>query len=142
MTTAIAMPDMPEDTSERILAFICQHIDKYDIAPSIREIMKGCQIPSSSNVHYHLQKLEDEGRIKREFGMSRGITLPERKEQNYWRNRALAAENEVQDLLERLRVINQADGVLIGEVVYIQYSKAKAIFEREDVIPMRIVEAS
>lgn len=45
------------------------------IPPSTREIMRALSIASTSNVHYHLLRLQAVGLITREHGQSRGITV-------------------------------------------------------------------
>lgn len=46
-------------------------------SPSIRDIMDGCRLRSTSTVHYHLGKLSGEGRIRLSGGgQSRGIVVP------------------------------------------------------------------
>ena len=44
------------------------------VSPTMREIQKGCDLPSTSTVHKHLKKLEEHGRIIRT--KSRRIRLP------------------------------------------------------------------
>ena len=44
--------------------------------PSIRDIVSGCGISSTSVVDYNLNVLEREGYIRRHHGISRGIELP------------------------------------------------------------------
>ena len=46
--------------------------------PTVRDIVSGCGISSTSVVNYNLAILEREGYISRHAGVSRGITLPNR----------------------------------------------------------------
>lgn len=52
--------------TDRILAFICQFKQEHaGIPPTIRDIRDGCAISSTSNVIYHLDRLERDGYIRR-----------------------------------------------------------------------------
>ena len=58
-----------------ILDFITGFVREKGYAPSVRDIMKGCSISSSSVVQYHLNQLENLGFIHRNREISRSITL-------------------------------------------------------------------
>ena len=60
--------------TEQVYAFICAYQREHGYPPTQREIAKNCYLAHSS-VGYHLDRLEDEGRILREPGRARGITL-------------------------------------------------------------------
>jgi repressor LexA len=60
---------------ERILKFIRHSIDEKGYAPTVRDIMRGCSISSTSVVQYHLNVLEKEGRIHRDPEVFRSIQL-------------------------------------------------------------------
>lgn len=60
--------------AQEVYAFIAQYIAEHGYAPSIRDISKGCNI-SRSNVIRYLDRLEAYGHIKRDPGVSRGISL-------------------------------------------------------------------
>ena len=49
---------------EQIYQFIVKYINDKGYSPSIREISSAVGLKSSSNVHVHLMKLEEEGRIE------------------------------------------------------------------------------
>ena len=49
---------------EQIYQFIVKYIDDKGYSPSVREISSAVGLKSSSNVHLHLMKLEEEGRIE------------------------------------------------------------------------------
>ena len=49
---------------EQIYQFIVKYINDKGYEPSIREIADAVGLKSSSNVHVHLMKLEEEGRIE------------------------------------------------------------------------------
>ncbi len=63
---------------EGILKFIRQSIDEKGYAPTVRDIMKGCSISSTSVVQYHLNVLEREGCIHRDPEVFRSIQLAEK----------------------------------------------------------------
>ena len=70
---------MSSPTRERILNFIRQFLDKRGYAPTVRDIAKGCDISTPSVVQHHLNKLEDEGHIRRDPTVFRSIQLTDRK---------------------------------------------------------------
>lgn len=57
----------------RILEFIDQFIEEKGYSPSIRDIVKGCAISSTSVVDYNLRILERQGQLRRDAEVSRGI---------------------------------------------------------------------
>lgn len=61
-------------TTEMVYEFIQKFIKEHTYPPTIREIGQGCYI-STSAVSRHLDHLERRGKISREFGRARGITL-------------------------------------------------------------------
>ena len=63
------------DKQTRILAFLRDFLDQHDYPPSIRDIQTGCGISSTSVVDYNLKALENQGRIRRDREISRGIVL-------------------------------------------------------------------
>jgi repressor LexA len=60
---------------KQILAFLRRFRDEKDYPPTIRDIVKGCGISSTSVVDYNLKILEKEGHIRRDREVSRGIEL-------------------------------------------------------------------
>jgi len=60
---------------ERILEYIRHFFDRRGYAPTVRDIMKGCHISSTSLVQYHLNILEKEGQIRRDPEVFRSIQL-------------------------------------------------------------------
>jgi repressor LexA len=62
---------------DNILNFIRDFIDEHDFGPTIREIVEGCQISSTSVADYNLDALEREGYIRRNKEIARGIELLE-----------------------------------------------------------------
>jgi len=59
----------------RILNFLRQFLDDKGYPPTIRDIVKGCKISSTSVVEYNLRILEREGHFRRDREVSRGIEL-------------------------------------------------------------------
>lgn len=60
---------------DRVYTFICEFIsDNEGLSPTLREIADGCFI-TRSNVTRYLDKLEGQGRIRREPGLPRSIRL-------------------------------------------------------------------
>ena len=57
----------------QILDFIDGFGQEHGYAPSIRDIVKGCNISSTSVVDYNLRILEREGMLRRDAEVSRGI---------------------------------------------------------------------
>lgn len=66
---------------EHIINFIRQFLDAKNYPPSIRDIVNGCGISSTSVVSYNLNILEREGYIHRYPDISRGIELLNTKSQ-------------------------------------------------------------
>ena len=63
---------------ERILEYIRRSLDEKGYAPTVRDIMRGCNISSTSLVQYHLNILEREGQIRRDPEVFRSIQLVEK----------------------------------------------------------------
>ena len=59
----------------RILQFIRKFIDSRGYPPTVRDIVGGCKISSTSVVAYNLARLETAGYIRRHADISRGIEL-------------------------------------------------------------------
>jgi repressor LexA len=60
---------------KRILQFIRKFIDARGYPPTVRDIVSGCKISSTSVVAYNLARLEATGYIRRHADISRGIEL-------------------------------------------------------------------
>jgi repressor LexA len=63
------------DKQQRILAFVHSFVDDNSYPPSIRDILSGCGISSTSVVDYNLKALERAGYIRRDREVSRAIEL-------------------------------------------------------------------
>ena len=66
---------------QHILDFIQQFIAEKSYAPTMRDIMRGCNINSMASVQHHLEVLDREGYIHRTPEVFRGISLAGRKGQ-------------------------------------------------------------
>jgi repressor LexA len=60
---------------KRILNFIRKFLDSRGYPPTVRDIVTGCKISSTSVVAYNLARLESAGYIRRHADISRGIEL-------------------------------------------------------------------
>ncbi|MBN2462016.1 MAG: repressor LexA [Dehalococcoidia bacterium] len=67
------------ETRQRILKFIRGFIEERGYAPTVRDILKGCNISSTAVVQHHLNILEREGHIHRDPEIFRSIQLLDRK---------------------------------------------------------------
>jgi len=67
------------ETRQRILKFIRDFIEDRGYAPTVRDILKGCNISSTAVVQHHLNILEREGHIHRDPEVFRSIQLLDRK---------------------------------------------------------------
>lgn len=71
-----APAEILEGRREDVFRAIVQLTEKRcGLSPTIREIGKATGISSTSVVNYHVRKLEDEGRLERVPGASRGIIV-------------------------------------------------------------------
>ena len=66
-------------TRERILRYIRVFFDERGYAPTVRDILKGCNLSSTAVVQHHLNVLEREGRIHRDPEVFRSIQLADKK---------------------------------------------------------------
>ncbi len=69
---------------EEILLFIQDYYKKNGYPPTVREIGEGVGLLSSCTVHYHLEKLEEKGMIKRSRSKARTIELCFPYQENNW----------------------------------------------------------
>jgi repressor LexA len=67
------------ETRQRILKFIRGFFEDRGYAPTVRDILKGCNISSTAVVQHHLNILEREGHIHRDPEVFRSIQLADRK---------------------------------------------------------------
>ncbi len=77
-----------DQTADKVYYFIKDYYVKYGYSPSVRDICKGIGIKSTSTVHNHLNRLQNEGRITYSDGKRRAIVIPDldnRLEKNIFR---------------------------------------------------------
>lgn len=70
------------DTRERIFKFIKDFAVEKGYTPTVREIVKGCNISTTSVVQHHLNRLEKDGRIQRDPLIFRSIRVTEKEPSN------------------------------------------------------------
>jgi len=63
------------DKQQRILNFINEFVDDKGYPPTVRDILNGCAISSTSVVDYNLRVLQREGYLRRDSEVSRGIEI-------------------------------------------------------------------
>ena len=71
------------DKQQRMLDFINEFVDDKGYPPTVRDILRGCEISSTSVVDYNLRVLEREGYLRRDSEVSRGIGIPDRARSNF-----------------------------------------------------------
>ena len=64
---------------KKIMDFLRKFRDEKDYPPTVRDILRGCGISSTSVVDYNLKILEKGGYIRRDREVSRGIELMDRE---------------------------------------------------------------
>ena len=64
-------------TSELILDFVKNYINQNSYPPSVRDICQGAGIKSTSTVHSHLKRLEEQGQLEYKSGKRRAICVPD-----------------------------------------------------------------
>jgi repressor LexA len=72
---AMRKPNPPAEREQAILEFIATSLRDRGYPPTIREIGEAFGIASTNGVRYHLDRLEQAGRIRRDRWTSRGIEL-------------------------------------------------------------------
>lgn len=65
----------PSKIQRRIIDFVGDFIERYNYAPSVRDVAGGCEIASATVAQYHLNVLEREGYINRGRKVPRSISL-------------------------------------------------------------------
>jgi repressor LexA len=66
-------------TRQKIIDYIREFYDDRGYAPTVRDIMRGCELSSTAVVQHHLKVLESEHQIERDSKVFRSIQLPDRK---------------------------------------------------------------
>jgi repressor LexA len=63
---------------QQIVEFISHYMDEEGIPPTVRDIVRGCGLSSTSVADYNLRILERESQLRRRPDISRGIEMPGR----------------------------------------------------------------
>ena len=71
------------DKQQRMLNFINEFMDDKGYPPTVRDILRGCDISSTSVVDYNLRVLERQGYLHRDPEVSRGIGIIDRMKSNF-----------------------------------------------------------
>lgn len=69
------MAKTTQDKLERTLSFITEYLNNFGYPPTVREICKELKVSSSATAHYYLDKLEEQGKIKRSNSKNRAIEV-------------------------------------------------------------------
>ncbi len=74
-TTAAAQPRARSDKPARILTFLRHYVQEHGYPPSVRDVVSGCKLSSTSVADYNLRILERQGHITRDSERARTIVL-------------------------------------------------------------------
>ena len=69
------MPANAQKKVNEVWSFISKFHDENHYSPSVKEIQQACQLSSTSVVSYYLDKLQLEGRIRRDPKIARSIRI-------------------------------------------------------------------
>jgi len=79
MTTYPFTRSNVDDTVNRVYEYIVEYIRDKGFPPAVRDICAGVGIRSTSTIHSHLQRLQQQGKIVYSSGKRRAITVPEQE---------------------------------------------------------------
>ncbi len=79
MTTYPFTRSNVDDTVNRVYEYIVDYIRDKGYPPAVRDICAGVGIRSTSTIHSHLQRLQQQGKIVYSSGKRRAITIPEQE---------------------------------------------------------------
>jgi repressor LexA len=65
-----------QQRADRILAYVRESIGRNGYPPSVREIAQAVGLASTSAVHHHLTKLQEQGRLLKQATRSRALSVP------------------------------------------------------------------
>ena len=65
---------LDSQTLEDVFIFLCHYVRQFGYSPTLREVAEACYM-SRPNMYRYLDALEAQGRIARDPGIARGITL-------------------------------------------------------------------
>jgi len=66
--------NLDPQTLEDIFTFLCEYDRQFGYSPTLREVAEACYM-SRPNMYRYLDQLIAQGRISRDSGIARGITL-------------------------------------------------------------------
>lgn len=140
------------ETRQKIMQFIREFTGDKGYAPTIRDILRGCNISSTAVVQHHLNVLEREGYIDRDPKVFRSIQLPERgslvsvplmgtiaagepipvQSADVWRTEAVDTLQVTEDITQgkevyalKVKGLSMADAFIDdGDIVLMQYVNA------------------
>ena len=72
---AAAQPRARSDKPARILTFLRHYVQEHGYPPSVRDVVAGCELSSTSVADYNLRILERQGHITRDSERARTIVL-------------------------------------------------------------------
>lgn len=81
MAADTGAPRPRSDKPARILAFLRDYVREHGYPPSVRDVVKGCKLSSTSVADYNLRILERQGHISRASERARSIVLAEPPEE-------------------------------------------------------------
>jgi len=79
MTTYPFTRSNVDDTVNRVYEYIVAYIRDKGYPPAVRDICAGVGVRSTSTIHSHLQRLQQQGKIVYSAGKRRAITIPEQE---------------------------------------------------------------
>lgn len=68
---------MDKEIRDKIMSYLREYYSANGYSPSVRDICKSVGIRSTATAHYHLNRLAEEGRIRRTPLLSRAIRILE-----------------------------------------------------------------
>lgn len=66
---------MITEKQQKVFQFVKEYRDKSGYSPSLEEIKKKFKLASVSTAHYYLRKLQEAGRLQREYNQPRAVAL-------------------------------------------------------------------
>lgn len=70
--------DEPTEAQQAILNIIVSHVEEHGWPPTVQELCDAVGAASKSTVHYHLKRLEEDGRLRRKAGSPRALAVVDR----------------------------------------------------------------
>lgn len=99
-----------------VIQYICEQVSLHHNIPSMREIMRGCEISSTSQVTMHLDRLESARYIKRKPDKARGIII----------NWSKVSELEITRKVDLKEILSGIEGARALDVVFADKGTAQS----------------